>query len=128
MSRKKLKKTGSKKTLRGVPFPSRKIVQNEHFYKILYLGKSGGMISNFGIKVPARRHLNMDPQQRFFFDVGMSRKKLRKTGSKKTLRGVPFPSRKMVQNEHFYKILYLGKSGGMISNFGIKVPAFQFWD
>ena len=90
------------------------------FTKYFYLGKSGGMISNFGIemisnfgiKVPARRHLNMDPQQRFFLDVGMSRKKLSKTGSKKTLRGVPFPSREMVQNEHFYKILYLGKSGG----------------
>ena len=48
----------------------------------------------------------MDPQQRFFLDMGMSKKKLKTTESKKTLRGVPFPSRKMVQNEHFYKILY----------------------
>ena len=99
------------------------MVQNEHFYKILYLEKSGGMISNFGIKVPARRHLNMDLQQRFFLDMGMSKKKLKTTESKKTLREVPFPSRKIVQNEHLYKILDLGKSGGMISNFGIKVPA-----
>ena len=59
------------------------MVQNEHFYKILYLGKSRRMISNVGIEVPARRHLNMDHQYNFFWYVGMSRKKLRKTGSKK---------------------------------------------
>ena len=42
-----------------------------------------------------------------------------KTGSKKALWGVPFPSRKNVENEHFYIIL-------LTKNF--RVIGFQFLD
>ena len=58
---KNLENTESKTTLCGVPFSSPKIVQNEHSYKILLTKKYGGMISSFGVMVPERRHLNMDP-------------------------------------------------------------------
>ena len=72
-----------------------------------------------------RTHLNMDHHQSVDFisleifsrcgDVWENREK---TGIKKTLWGVPFPSPKIVQNEHFYIILLTKKVG---------MTVFQFW-
>ena len=92
MSGKNRKTQKAKTTLCGVPFSSPKIVQNEHSYKILLTKNSGGMISSFGVMVPERRHLNMDPIKgwnvmesiscRDFFGCGMMWGCLGKTGKK----------------------------------------------
>ena len=73
--------------------------------------------------VRVRAHLNMDPVKAWnqfvaeiLFGCGKNRAK---TGIKTTLWGVPFPSAKSVQNEHFYIILFNKKFG---------VIVFQFWD
>ena len=80
----------------GVPFPSPKIAQNEHVYTMLLIEKVAVTFFSFGMKAHVRKHLNMD----------------RVREKKQTMKqenfmngGVPFPSPKIAQNEHFYIIL-----------------------
>ena len=72
------------------------------------------------------RHLNMDHQQDVnptslekFARCGVVRKKHQSRSHRKTLWGVPFPSLKTVENEHFY-IMFLTKKN--------QVTFFEFLD
>ena len=87
--------------------------------------KSLGDFSIFGMKAFVRRSQRAPPtkhKNQFLVEMLSGYKgvwlKTRQTGITRALWGVPFPSPKMVQNEHFYKILWPKKIG---------LVAFEFW-
>ena len=87
--------------------------------------KSLGDFSIFGMKAFVRRSQRAPPtkhKNQFLVEMLSGYKgvwlKRRQTGITRALWGVPFPSPKMVQNEHFYEILWPKKIG---------LVAFEFW-
>ena len=89
----------------GVPFPSPKSVQNEHFYIILLAEKVVVTLFQFWDASPCTQTV--------------WEKKTNQESRKLYGWGVPFPSPKSVQNEHVYIILLAEK---------VAVALFQFWD
>ena len=87
--------------------------------------KSLGDFSIFGMKAFVRRSQRAPPtkhKNQFLVEMLSGYKgvwlKRKQTGITRALWGAPFPSPKMVQNEHFYKILWPKKIG---------LVAFEFW-